>query len=97
MIARITALDTYGVRFPTSRELDGSDAKLTRLAKQAAADGFTQIKLRVGADLADDIRHMRAARAAVGFSAEMYEESIAAYRYPGGIFWAADLERNTAA
>ncbi|MFJ4205525.1 L-fuconate dehydratase [Streptomyces sviceus] len=43
-----------------------SDDKLTRLAKQAVADGFTQIKLKVGADLADDVRRMRAARAAVG-------------------------------
>ncbi|MEU1005081.1 L-fuconate dehydratase [Streptomyces tibetensis] len=43
-----------------------SDAKLTRLAKEAVADGFTQIKLKVGANLADDIRRMRAARAAVG-------------------------------
>ncbi|PIM67149.1 fuconate dehydratase [Streptomyces sp. JV178] len=43
-----------------------SDEKLTRLAEQAVADGFTQIKLKVGADLADDVRRMRAARAAVG-------------------------------
>jgi L-fuconate dehydratase len=43
-----------------------SDEKLTRLAKQAVADGFTQIKLKVGADLEDDIRRLRAARAAVG-------------------------------
>ncbi|WP_405892459.1 L-fuconate dehydratase [Streptomyces sp. NBC_00104] len=43
-----------------------SDEKLTRLAKQAVADGFTQIKLKVGADLADDVRRMRTARAAVG-------------------------------
>ncbi|WP_055585938.1 L-fuconate dehydratase [Peterkaempfera griseoplana] len=43
-----------------------SDDKLTRLARQAVADGFTQIKLKVGADLQDDIRRCRAARAAVG-------------------------------
>ncbi|MEY9947427.1 L-fuconate dehydratase [Kitasatospora sp. GAS1066B] len=43
-----------------------SDEKLTRLAQQALADGFTQIKLKVGADLADDIRRCRAARTAVG-------------------------------
>ncbi|MEV0530586.1 L-fuconate dehydratase [Kitasatospora sp. NPDC050463] len=43
-----------------------SDEKLTRLAEQAVADGFTQIKLKVGADLADDVRRCRAARAAVG-------------------------------
>jgi L-fuconate dehydratase len=38
-----------------------------------------------------------AAPTAPGFSAEMYEKSIATYRYPDGVFWAADLERNTAA
>jgi L-fuconate dehydratase len=43
-----------------------SDEKLTRLAKEAVADGFTQIKLKVGGDLDDDIRRLRAARAAVG-------------------------------
>ncbi|MET9662225.1 enolase C-terminal domain-like protein [Streptomyces sp. NPDC006510] len=43
-----------------------SDEKLTRLAEQAVADGFTQIKLKVGADIEDDIRRCRAARAAVG-------------------------------
>ncbi|MFI1508693.1 enolase C-terminal domain-like protein [Streptomyces sp. NPDC020597] len=43
-----------------------SDDKLTRLAKQAVADGFTQIKLKVGADRDDDVRRLRTARAAVG-------------------------------
>ena len=33
---------------------------------EAVADGFTQIKLKVGADLDDDIRRCRAAREAVG-------------------------------
>ncbi|MFB6849634.1 L-fuconate dehydratase [Streptomyces sp. NPDC056373] len=42
------------------------DDKLTRLAEQAVDDGFTQIKLKVGADLGDDIRRLRTARAAVG-------------------------------
>ncbi|RWZ68229.1 L-fuconate dehydratase [Labedella populi] len=43
-----------------------SDEKLVRLAKEAVADGFDQIKLKVGADLEDDIRRMRLAREAVG-------------------------------
>ncbi|MET8560077.1 L-fuconate dehydratase [Streptomyces flaveolus] len=42
------------------------DDKLGRLAAQAVADGFRQIKLKVGADLDDDIRRCRAARAVVG-------------------------------
>ncbi|WP_282701403.1 L-fuconate dehydratase [Streptomyces sp. CC219B] len=43
-----------------------SDEKLARLARQAVADGFTQIKLKVGADLGDDLRRLRIAREAVG-------------------------------
>lgn len=43
-----------------------SDEKLTRLANEAVVDGFKQIKLKVGADLADDVRRLRTARAAVG-------------------------------
>jgi L-fuconate dehydratase len=42
------------------------DAKLTRLAAEAVADGFRQIKLKVGADLEDDIRRCRVARRVVG-------------------------------
>ncbi|MER6489679.1 L-fuconate dehydratase [Streptomyces griseorubiginosus] len=42
------------------------DDKLTRLAAQAVADGFRQIKLKVGADLDDDVRRCRVARRVVG-------------------------------
>ena len=43
-----------------------SDEKLTRLCKEARDDGFTQIKLKVGADLEDDIRRFRKAREVLG-------------------------------
>ncbi|WP_129666470.1 L-fuconate dehydratase [Phytoactinopolyspora endophytica] len=43
-----------------------SDEKLARLARHAVEDGFTQIKLKVGADLDDDIRRMQLARDVVG-------------------------------
>ncbi|PKT74508.1 fuconate dehydratase [Streptomyces populi] len=43
-----------------------SDEKLTRLAVEAVAGGFRHIKLKVGADPAEDLRRLRAARAAVG-------------------------------
>ncbi|MDO5744456.1 MAG: L-fuconate dehydratase [Micrococcaceae bacterium] len=43
-----------------------SDEKLERLANEAVAEGFTQIKLKVGANLQDDIRRLRIARATVG-------------------------------
>ncbi|GIH09823.1 mandelate racemase [Rhizocola hellebori] len=43
-----------------------SDDLLVQLAREAVADGFGQIKLKVGSDLAADIRRMRLAREAVG-------------------------------
>ncbi|MCX4552066.1 fuconate dehydratase [Streptomyces sp. NBC_01387] len=43
-----------------------SDEKLVRLAHEAVDAGFAQIKLKVGADLDDDVRRMKLARAAVG-------------------------------
>ena len=43
-----------------------SDEKLTRLAREAVAEGFVQIKLKVGASLEDDVRRMRVGREAVG-------------------------------
>jgi L-fuconate dehydratase len=43
-----------------------SDEKLVALSRQAVADGFTQIKLKVGAGLGDDMRRMALARQAVG-------------------------------
>ncbi|MDT0610396.1 enolase C-terminal domain-like protein [Streptomyces lancefieldiae] len=43
-----------------------TDDKLVRLSKEAVAEGFTQIKLKVGADPAADERRLRLAREAVG-------------------------------
>jgi L-fuconate dehydratase len=43
-----------------------SDEKMVQLAKEAVAEGFDQIKLKVGGDLDDDRRRLRLARAAVG-------------------------------
>jgi L-fuconate dehydratase len=42
------------------------DAKLARLCRAAVADGFTQIKLKVGAVLEDDVRRLAIARDVVG-------------------------------
>jgi L-fuconate dehydratase len=42
------------------------DAKLDRLCREAVAEGFRQVKLKVGADLEADLRRMALAREAVG-------------------------------
>jgi L-fuconate dehydratase len=47
------------------------DAKLDRLSREAVADGFPMIKVKVGGDLDDDVRRMGIARAAVGPDVEI--------------------------
>lgn len=43
-----------------------SDDKMVTLAKEAVADGFDLIKLKVGGTIEDDVRRMKLAREAVG-------------------------------
>ncbi|MDH6580419.1 L-fuconate dehydratase [Kitasatospora sp. MAP5-34] len=64
-----------------------SDEKLTRLAKEAVAAGFTQIKLKVGADLADDIRRCRTARAAIGPDIRMAIDANQRWNVAQAIEW----------
>lgn len=42
------------------------DEKMARLCREAVSEGFNQIKLKVGADLDDDVRRLRIARKACG-------------------------------
>ena len=68
-----------------------SDEKLTRLARQAVAEGFTQIKLKVGADLADDIRRLRTARAAIGPDIRMAIDANQRWNVDQAIEWTTAL------
>jgi L-fuconate dehydratase len=65
---RIAELEASG--YPAYTTTPGwigySDEKLVQLARQAAGDGFTQIKLKVGSDLQADARRLALARDAVG-------------------------------
>lgn len=64
-IERLRA-EGYPAYTTTPGWLGYSDEKLERLSRQAVADGFGQIKLKVGGDPADDARRLAIARAAVG-------------------------------
>jgi len=70
-----------------------SDEKLTLLARQAVADGFTHIKLKVGADLADDVRRMRVAREAVGPDVRIAIDANQRWDVMQAIAWIRELER----
>ncbi|MGZ6339881.1 MAG: enolase C-terminal domain-like protein, partial [Candidatus Limnocylindrales bacterium] len=63
--ARLLA-EGYPAYTTTPGWLGYDDEKLARLCREAVAEGFTQIKLKVGADLEEDVRRMSIAREAVG-------------------------------
>ncbi|MBC9715455.1 fuconate dehydratase [Streptomyces sp. TRM66268-LWL] len=67
------------------------DAKLVRLAKQAVADGFGQIKLKVGQDLGDDLRRMRLAREAVGPSVRIAVDANQRWEVAEAVRWMTAL------
>jgi L-fuconate dehydratase len=66
------------------------DEKLVRLSKAAVEDGFGLIKLKVGADPADDVRRLEIARQAVGPGIPIALDANQVWGVPDGISW---LER----
>ncbi|MFE2756685.1 enolase C-terminal domain-like protein [Actinosynnema sp. NPDC059335] len=67
------------------------DEKLVRLSTEAVADGFTQIKLKVGADRAADVRRLRLAREAVGPDVRIAVDANQAWGVPQAIEWMSAL------
>ncbi|MFD5321805.1 L-fuconate dehydratase [Streptomyces sp. NPDC127098] len=63
--ARLLA-EGYPAYTTTPGWLGYDDAKLARLCREAVEQGFTQIKLKVGGDLDDDVRRLTIAREVVG-------------------------------
>ena len=66
---------------------------MERLARQAVADGFTLIKLKVGADLADDERRVRLVRETVGPDIELAIDANQRWDVADAIDWVRHLER----
>jgi L-fuconate dehydratase len=63
------------------------DEKLRRLCKEAVDQGFRQIKLKVGADLEDDLRRMRIAREVCGPDIRIAVDANQRWDVPAAIEW----------
>ncbi|MFC7497085.1 MULTISPECIES: L-fuconate dehydratase [unclassified Nocardioides] len=68
-----------------------SDDKLRRLAAEAVADGYRHIKLKVGADLDDDIRRCSIAREVIGWDAHLMIDANQVWDVPEAIEWVKAL------
>jgi L-fuconate dehydratase len=67
------------------------DDKLARLCKEAVDDGYGLIKLKVGADLADDSRRLAIARQAVGPDIRIAVDANQIWGVPDAIAWMREL------
>jgi L-fuconate dehydratase len=90
---RETALLDYGYPGYTTTPgwLGYDDEKLRLLCKQAVDDGFTQIKLKVGGNVEDDIRRLRIARETVGPDIRIAIDANQRWDVSTAIAWVREL------
>jgi len=67
------------------------DEKLARLCREAVADGFVQIKLKVGQDVEDDVRRLGIARSTVGPDIAIAVDANQRWEIDEAISWMARL------
>ncbi len=83
--------DGYPAYTTTPGWLGYDDAKLDRLCREAVAEGFDQIKLKVGADLAEDVRRLQIARAAVGPDVAVAVDANQRWDVDEAVKWISEL------
>lgn len=67
------------------------DDKLRRLCREALDNGFRHIKLKVGQDLADDVRRCSIAREAIGPDAKLIVDANQAWEVDQAVEWLKHL------
>jgi L-fuconate dehydratase len=90
---RIEELEASGYPCYTTSAgwLGYSDAKLRRLCEEAVAAGYKHVKLKVGANLEDDIRRCRIAREVIGPDGNLMIDANQVWDVPEAIEWVKAL------
>lgn len=68
-----------------------SDEKLRRLCRAAVAQGWTHLKIKVGRDLADDIRRCTIIREEIGWDRKLMMDANQVWDVPQAIAWMRHL------
>ncbi len=69
------------------------DDKIRRLCRQAIADGWRHIKIKVGRDLDDDIRRAAIIREEIGPNVKLMMDANQVWDVPQAIIWMEQLKR----
>jgi L-fuconate dehydratase len=64
-----------------------SDEKMTKLLHEAIDDGFDSVKIKVGADLAEDIRRCELARSVIGPDRRLMVDANQVWGVPEALTW----------
>jgi len=88
---RTLLAEGYPAYTTTPGWLGYDDEKLARLCKQAVSDGYRLIKLKVGADLEDDVRRLAIARRAVGPDVHLAVDANQVWGVSDAIGWMREL------
>ncbi|WP_449393479.1 L-fuconate dehydratase [Devosia riboflavina] len=91
-IAKLRA-EGYSCYTTSAGWLGYSNEKLTRLATEAVAEGFTHIKMKVGRDLADDIRRLEIVRSIMGPDRYLMIDANQVWEVDQAIEWVNQLKR----
>ena len=91
--ARIAELEATGYPCYTTSAgwLGYSDDKLRRLCQEAVDSGYRHVKLKVGANLDDDIRRLGIAREVIGWDANLMIDANQVWDVPEAIEWVQAL------
>jgi L-fuconate dehydratase len=88
--ARLLA-DGYPSYTTSAGWLGYEDAKLRRLVREAVDAGFSHVKLKVGRDLADDIRRLRIAREELGPDRQLMIDANQVWDVDQALAWLPQL------
>ncbi|MEV4689396.1 L-fuconate dehydratase [Microbacterium sp. LWH3-1.2] len=90
-IAALEARGGYPCYTTSAGWLGYSDDKLRRLLQEAVDAGYRHLKLKVGADLQDDIRRLRIAREVIGWDTHLMIDANQVWDVPEAIEWISAL------
>ncbi|MDQ1606664.1 MAG: L-fuconate dehydratase [Microbacteriaceae bacterium] len=79
--------DGYPCYTTSAGWLGYSDDKLRRLCQEAVDSGYRHVKLKVGSNLADDIRRCSIARDVIGYDAHLMIDANQVWDVPEAIEW----------
>ncbi|MFM7102816.1 MAG: L-fuconate dehydratase [Verrucomicrobiota bacterium] len=93
--ARVAQLEAEGYPAYTTSAgwLGYPDDKIRRLCRQAVADGWNHLKVKVGRDLRDDLRRLAIIREEIGWERRLMVDANQVWDVPQAVAWMRELAR----